>query len=360
MSQTAVVHPRYKVAGVDTNEADVGLKGLIGHVMKTWPHVVGFRNVLLEIGYFANVVDFGGIGVALCTDGVGSKALVAHRLRKYDTIGIDCVAMNVNDLICVGAVPVSMVDYIAVETADSWMLEQIGKGLAEGSKQGRVSLSGGEISQIRDMVRGFDLVGMAIGKVPLDRIIEGQDLRAGDVVIGLESSGVHSNGLSMARRAFFESHSFSYEHKFSDLGRTIGEELLEPTIIYVPEVLDILTEVPEVRALVNITSDGFLNLARVKARVGFRLTDLPAPQPIFGLIQRYGGVSDAEMHEVYNMGIGFCVVVAPASADATLGVLKAHGRKANVIGHVVDDPEKRVSIPGRRLVGQRKTFTEQR
>jgi phosphoribosylformylglycinamidine cyclo-ligase len=210
------------------------------------------------------------------------------------------------------------------------------------------------------MVRGFDLVGMAIGRVALDRVIEGQDLRAGDVVIGLESSGVHSNGLSLARRAFFESHSFSYEHKFDDLGRTIGEELLEPTIIYVPEVLDILAQVPDVRALVNITSDGFLNLARVRARVGFELTDLPQPQPIFGLIQRYGDVSDAEMHEVYNMGIGFCVVVAPASADATLRVLKAHGRKANVIGHVVDDPEKRVSIPGRRLVGQRKTFTEQR
>lgn len=360
MSPALAHHDQYKEAGVDTSEADIGLAGLIRHVRRTWPEAPGFRKVQLPIGYFANVVDFGGIGVALCTDGVGSKSIIADMLRRYDTIGIDCVAMNVNDLICLGAEPVSMVDYIAVETADSWMLEQIGKGLAEGARQGRVSLSGGEISQIKDIVRGFDLVGMAIGKVDLDRIIVGQDLQAGDVVIGLESSGIHSNGLSMARRAFLEKNSFKLNHRFSDLDCTLGEELLKPTIIYVPEVLDILAKVSGVRALVNITSDGFLNLTRVDARVGYELEGMPKPQPIFDLIQRYGEVANTEMHQVFNMGVGFCAVVTGDSVDRTMTVLRAHDRKAHVIGRVVDDPEKRVWIRERGLVGKGKFFSELR
>ena len=158
----------------------------------------------LPIGYFANVVDIGGIGLAMCTDGVGSKAIVAQMMGKYDTIGIDCVAMNVNDLLCVGARPVSMVDYIAVERADAAVLDGIAVGLAEGARQAGISISGGEIAQLRDVVRGFDLVGTAVGTVPLDRIIVGRDIAPGDRVIGIASSGIHSNGFSLARRVFFE------------------------------------------------------------------------------------------------------------------------------------------------------------
>lgn len=360
MTPALAYHDQYKEAGVDTSEADAGLAGLIHHVKTTWPEAAGFRKVQIPIGYFANIVDFGGIGVALCTDGVGSKSIIADMLRQYDTIGIDCVAMNVNDLICVGAEPVSMVDYIAVETADSWMLEQIGKGLAEGARQGQVSLSGGEISQLKDIVHGFDLVGMAVGRVALDRIIVGKGLRAGDVVIGLESSGVHSNGLSMARRAFFERNALKVSHRFADLDCTLGEELLKPTIIYVAEVLDILAKVSGVKALVNITSDGFLNLARVDAPVGFELEGLPEPQPIFGLIQRRGNVATTEMHQVFNMGVGFCVVVTRDSVDRTMAVLGTHGRKAQVIGRVVDDTEKRVWIRERGIVGKGKFFSELR
>lgn len=358
MSQAPADPDKYKEAGVDTSEADAGLAGLIRHVKRTWPEAAGFRKVQIPIGYFANVVDFGGIGVALCTDGVGSKTIIADMLRRYDTIGIDCVAMNVNDLICVGAEPVSMVDYIAVESADSRMLEQIGKGLAEGARQGRVSLSGGEISQLKDIVHGFDLVGMAVGRVDLNRIIVGRELRAGDVVIGLESSGIHSNGLSLARRTFLEKNNFKLSHRFADLDRTLGEELLEPTFIYVPEVLDILAEVPAVKALANITSDGFLNLARVDAPVGFELEGLPKPQPIFDLIERYGEVAASEMHQVFNMGIGFCVVVAEDSVDRTMAVLSAHGRRAQAIGRAVNDEEKRVWIRERGLVGKGKFFSE--
>src|SRR6201981_2238385 len=156
---------------------------------------------------------------------------------RYDTIGIDCVAMNVNDVICVGARPISMVDYIAVEKADAEMLGAIAIGVAAGAKQASGSISGGEISQLKDVIRGFDLIGMAVGIVPLDRIITGRDLVPGDVIIGLESNGIHSNGLTLARQAFFGRAKFRIDHIFPELGVSLGDELLRPTLIYVPEIL---------------------------------------------------------------------------------------------------------------------------
>ena len=155
-------------------------------------------------------------------------------LRKYDTIGIDCVAMNVNDMICVGARPLSMVDYIAVERADAAMLDAIAAGLCEGARQAQISISGGETAQLKGIVTGFDLVGMAVGRVALDRIISGSDVTMGDVVIGVRSNGIHSNGLSLARRAFFELHDYRPEHQFDELGTSIAEELLRPTDISRP------------------------------------------------------------------------------------------------------------------------------
>jgi phosphoribosylformylglycinamidine cyclo-ligase len=351
-----MVAASYKEAGVDIAEADAGLSAIIARITATWPAAGQPGRVQLPIGYFANVIDMGGIGLGLCTDGVGSKSIVAQMMGRYDTIGIDCVAMNVNDLLCVGARPLSMVDYIALDHADSAMLDGIAIGLAEGARQARISISGGEIAQLRDIVTGFDLVGMAVGTVPLDRIITGQHLVAGDVVIGIESNGIHSNGLSLARRAFFEGAHLAVSHRFAELDGTLGEELLRPTFIYVPEILAIIEALPGVKGLINITGDGLLNLARVTAQIGFELDALPPPPPIFGLIQAHAGVDDAEMHEVYNMGVGFCVLVAPEDADAALAILARHGRAASVIGRVVTDPEKRVRLPRRRLVGSGKKF----
>jgi phosphoribosylformylglycinamidine cyclo-ligase len=178
----------YKSSGVDTDEADVGLKRLTRRIMKTWPPVGEFGQVQLGIGYFANVVDFGGIGVAICTDGVGSKALIATMMEKYDTIGIDCVAMNVNDVICVGAQPVSMVDYIAIEKVDADILDQISVGLSDGANIAGISISGGEISQLKGILNGFDLVGMAVGRVALDQINVGENIHPGDILIGIAGS----------------------------------------------------------------------------------------------------------------------------------------------------------------------------
>ena len=348
----------YTTAGVDTVATESGLYRIIERIKQTWPSSGGVGAVKLDIGYFANVIDIGGVGLAICTDGVGSKSAIAQMMNRYDTIGIDCVAMNVNDAICVGARPISMVDYIAVERSDAEMLGAIAVGLAEGARQAGISICGGETSSLGDVIRGFDLVGTAVGLVPLDRIVTGRDLVPGDVVIGLESSGIHSNGLTLARQVFFKEGGLSVDHVFPELGIPLGEELLRPTLIYVPEVLDILGAVPGVKALINITGDGLMNLPRVAATVGFMIDDPPPAPPIFGLIQSCGGVSSAEMHQVYNMGIGFCVVVAEPDRAATLSILKRHGRGARIIGRVIEDDSKGVYLPGRRLVGHGKQFRQ--
>jgi len=346
----------YKTAGVDIKAAQSGLDKIIDHIKSTWPAPGDLGAVKLDIGYFANVIDVGGIGLAICTDGVGSKSIIAQMMNRYDTIGIDCVAMNVNDAICVGARPISMVDYIAIEKADAEILGAIAIGLTEGAKQAGISISGGEIAPLKDVVRGFDLVGMAVGIVPLDRIIIGRDLVPGDVVIGLESSGIHSNGLTLARHVFFERAKLSIEHVFPELGIPLGEELLRPTLIYVPEILDVIKNIPAVKALINITGDGLLNLPRVDAKVGFLIDDLPPVPRIFRLIQQYGDVDNSEMFEVYNMGVGFCVLVAEDDADPVLSILQRHGRRARVIGRVIEDEGKGVHLPRERLVGHGKAF----
>ena len=310
----------------------------------------------LPIGYFANVIDIGGIGLALCTDGVGSKAIVAQMMGKYDTIGIDCVAMNVNDLLCVGARPLSMVDYIAIEQADAAVLDGIAIGLAEGARQAGISITGGEISQLPDMVRGFDLVGTAVGTVPLDRIIVGRDIAARRRVIGIASNGIHSNGFTLARRAFFERAGVpSITSSPSSAARSARNCCGRP-LSTCRKSSRSSTQIASVKALIHITGDGLLNLPRVAAEVGFVIDDLPPPPPIFDLIEQHAGVEPAEMFEVYNMGIGFCVVVAAQDVAATLAILARHNRPASVIGHAVADPPKSVHLPQHSLVGRGKRF----
>src|SRR6266478_5180029 len=349
----------YKTAGVDTAATQSGLRKIVERIKETWPPPGDIGAVKLDIGFFANVIDIGGIGLAICTDGVGSKSIIAQMMHRYDTIGIDCVAMNVNDLLCVGARPISLVDYIAVEDSDAEMLGGIAIGLAAGAKQAGISIPGGEISPLKDVMRGFDLVGTAVGLVPLDRIITGRDLVPGDVIIGLESSGIHSNGLTLARYVFFKQGKLSIDHIFPELGISLGEELLRPTLIYVPEIIEIINNVSMVKALINITGDGLLNLPRVDAKVGFEIDNLPPAPAIFRLIQSHGSVSSAEMYQVYNMGIGFCVLVAPEDADATLLILQRHSRRARVIGRIIDDGSKGVYLPHQRLEGHGKEFRAQ-
>jgi phosphoribosylformylglycinamidine cyclo-ligase len=197
---------------------------------------------------------------------------------------------------------------------------------------------------------------MAVGRVPLDKVIDGRDVREGDVVIAVRSNGIHSNGLTLARKTLLEKHSYAVTRHFDELGATLGDELLRPTAIYVPEAMEILQAVAGVKALVNITSDGLLNLTRVAAEVGYVIDRLIEPHPIFPLIQRHGDVDESEMFEVFNMGMGFCYVVDPAAVERTMAILEQHGRVAQRIGYAVADPEKRVRIPQRNLVGRHKRF----
>jgi phosphoribosylformylglycinamidine cyclo-ligase len=205
-------------------------------------------------------------------------------------------------------------------------------------------------------MRGFDLVGMAVGLVPLDRIITGRGLVPGDAIIGIDSNGIHSNGLTLARHVFFEQGGLSADHVFPELGIPLGEELLRPTLIYVPEVLDIIEHVPALKALINITGDGLLNLPRVDAKVGFEIDNVPPAPPIFRLIQQHGAVADAEMFAVYNMGVGFCVLAAGQDVGAILAILEHHRRRAQVIGRVIEDDSKGVYLPAEKLVGHGKRF----
>ena len=358
----------YHAAGVLDN-TQLGLSALLGWVNKT----AAFRREgqagrrVVDVGFFASVVDIGhGLGLALCTDGVGSKVLVAEMMQNYKTIGIDCVAMNVNDAICVGAEPVSFLDYIAIERATPRVLEDIAEGLYRGAELAGVSIVGGEISQVPDIIKGqasghgLDLVGMCAGIVPLDRIILGRDVAPGDAIIGVESSGIHSNGLTLARRALFDQGGLKADQFVRELGRTVGEELLRPTHIYVRPVMDLLNrQQVRIRALLNITSDGLLNLARIDAKVGFEIDDLPDPQPIFDLIRRSGHVPADEMYRVFNMGIGFCLIVQdqPAILAAIRDTFRAHEMATRVIGRVVADKRQRVTLRKQGLVGEGDAFT---
>jgi phosphoribosylformylglycinamidine cyclo-ligase len=355
-AKVTVIQDHYRDAGVDTDEADAGLARLKSRIVQTWPRAGTLGAVKLDIGYFANVVDINGQGIAITTDGIGSKAMIATMLRKYDTVGIDCVAMNVNDLVCVGATPVSMVDYIAIEKVEAAVIDAISIGLCDGAQQANISISGGETAQLKGMVHGFDLAGTAIGHVSLDKILEGQDVREGDILIGIESNGIHSNGLSLARRAFFEKNNYKLSHHFQDLDSDLGTELLRPTHIYVQEALELLRRVPNVRALIHITSDGFLNLTRVKSAVSYVIDGLPPIPPIFSIIQHLDRTDVAEMFSVFNMGIGFCVIVPEADAEMTISIINACGKRAHRIGHATADASRQVKLPKQKLIGQGKHF----
>src|SRR6185295_17967759 len=288
----------YSGAGVEASHEELNLLGR--WIAKTFD--LNPARPALPLGYFANVIPLGPeLGLAISTDGVGTKILIAQELERYDTVGIDCIAMNANDILCVGAEPVSMVDYVAVERADPAFLGEIAKGLYEGAKRARINIPGGEVAQIREMIHGsrpgfaFDLVGTCVGTVRMDRIIVGRDVRPGDAVVGIESSGIHSNGFTLVRRVLLEHARLRLSDRIDVLGTTLGDELLRPTHIYVPEVVAMLREGLGVKALIHVTSDGFLNLLRVdQPTIGYVLDDLPEPAPIFRLIQERGQIDDAE------------------------------------------------------------------
>jgi len=332
----------YAEAGVDTTQAGRAVDALVAVLGTIDPGRP--PSAVVGSGHFASVLALDErIGLALCTDGVGTKLIVAEQAGRFDTVGIDCVAMNVNDLICVGAEPRAMVDYLAVEEADAVVLAAIGQGLKAGAERAGIEIPGGELAQLPEMIRGhpsphgLDLVGAAVGTVPLERVITGDRVMPGDVLIGLPSTGLHSNGFTLARRALFEQGGLGLDDSPAELGRTVADELLEPTEIYVRAVLDLLASEATVHGLAHITGDGLLNLLRLNERAGFEI-DRPLPSPpVFGLIERLGSVPAPEMHRVFNMGTGFVSVVPASDEAAALAALRRHYAGAAAIGRVTDD-----------------------
>jgi phosphoribosylformylglycinamidine cyclo-ligase len=306
----------YARAGVDQSAADSTVSGLVralAGIQLGRPS----RQVPLP-GHYASVIKLDErTGIALSTDGVGTKLLVAEQLGRFDTIGIDCVAMNVNDVICVGAEPLAMLDYIAIDRADPEVCAEVGVGLARGAELAGVEIPGGELAQLGEMVRGVDVSGACFGTVALDEIIDGSTARPGDAIARSALAGVPLD-----------------EDPEGRLGRALGEELLEPTEIYVKPVLELLRSEVEVRGLAHITSGGLGNLNRLVAEVGYDVSEpLPVP-PIFELIQERSGTSDEEMHEVFNMGCGFCCVVPAEDASEAVALLDGHRPGCRQIGTV--------------------------
>jgi len=358
----AVRPTTYADAGVDTRRAEQSLAGLLDWVGRSKGLRRGLGEPLLDIGYFANVIRLTeSLGLAISTDGVGTKLLIAQRMNRLDGVGIDCVAMNVNDVLCVGAEPIAMVDYLAVEEANPEMLAEIGESLYRGAEQARIVIAGGELAQVREMVRGsaegrgFDLVGTCVGTVDPNQLILGDDLTDGDTVVGVASSGVHSNGLTLARRVF-ERAGWDLDRHVDEVGGVLGDVLLEPTVIYVSLLESLRGAGIRPKALLHITGDGLLNLTRVKSPASFVLDALPEPPPIFGLIQRLGEVSVEEMYATFNMGVGFCVVCSEAETEECLRAAAGGPVAAWRLGRVAADGRREVRLPSPGLIGRGKRF----
>jgi len=292
----------YKESGVDIEAEDEAITGILS-ILKT-----------KLSGHFAGIIEFGNYYLSLSTDGVGSKILVAEHQKKYDTVGIDMVAMVANDIICIGATPIALVDYLAIEKVDPEKVKEIMKGVAEGARQAGCEVISGETATLPEVINDFDLAGTCLGYVNKKDIITGEKIKEGDVVIGLESSGIHSNGLTLARKVL-------------DLD-TWGKELLTPTRIYVKEMIPIFEKA---KGLAHITGGGLRKLQRILPEgLGATIADPLEPQGVFKEIQKQG-VSDEEMYKTFNMGMGFCVVCDPDDTDWILGKLKT---KAKVVGMV--------------------------
>ena len=323
----------YKDAGVDKNKGYEEVE-LIKKIVKS----THGKEVLADIGGFAGAFapNLSGISNPVLlsgTDGVGTKIKLAMEMDKHDTVGIDCVAMCVNDILCQGGRPLFFLDYIATGKLDPQKMAELVKGVADGCKIASAALIGGETAEMPGIYKedDYDLAGFAVGLVDKDKIIDGKDLKEGDIAIGLYSSGVHSNGFSLVR-ASMDQAGVSLTDKF-DENITIGEKLLTPTKIYAKEIDD-LTKNIEVKAISHITGGGlYENVPRVlkdDLSVEFNLSNLKL-DPIFDNIQKWGNIDTNEMYNTFNMGVGMVIFVDPKDCDKALEILEG---KAEVVGQV--------------------------
>ena len=334
----------YAAAGVDITAGYKAVELMKEHIAKTMT-----SGVCSDVGGFGGLFELDITGMTCPvlvsgTDGVGTKLKLAFLMDKHDTVGIDCVAMCVNDIICVGAKPLFFLDYIACGKNVPEKIAQIVKGVAEGCVQAGAALIGGETAEMPGFypVEEYDLAGYSTGAVDKSKIIDNKTMKAGDVVIALPSSGVHSNGFSLVRKVFDVENSDITSPVAELGGKSIGETLLTPTKIYVKPVLALLKEV-KVKGISHITGGGFYeNIPRsIPDGLGARINrDAVRVLPIFDLIAKKGKISEHDMFNTFNMGVGMSIVVAAEAAEKALEILRAHGEDAYIIGEIVESEEK--------------------
>lgn len=332
----------YKSAGVDVTAGYKAVELMKNHVARTKT-----QGVVSGLGGFGGLFqpDFAGVNTPVFvsgTDGVGTKLKIAFLMNKHDTIGIDCVAMCVNDVVCSGAKPLFFLDYLAVGKNYPEKVAQIVSGVAEGCVQSSCALIGGETAEMSGFypIDEYDLAGFCVGMVDKDKIISGTHIAEGDAIIGLQSSGVHSNGFSLVRKIFNISDKNINMH-INEFGRTLGEELLTPTKIYVKSVLSLLQKI-NIKAISHITGGGFFeNIPRMlkpNTTAKIELASLPK-LPVFSVMKIQGNISEREMYNTFNMGIGMCMVVSKDDADKAVEELNSMGEHAYIIGNVVAGEE---------------------
>lgn len=336
----------YKAAGVDVTAGYRAVELMKDHVERT-----RIPGVVSGIGGFGGLFqpNLSGMKTPVFvsgTDGVGTKLKIAFLMDKHDTVGIDCVAMCVNDVVCCGAKPLFFLDYIAVGKNNPETVADIVGGVAEGCVQAGCALVGGETAEMPGFypVDEYDLAGFSVGMVDREKIVDGSQIQPGDALIGLQSSGLHSNGFSLVRK-ILRVNEQNVRMQIDELGHTLGEELLTPTKIYVKPVLELMKQV-KVKAVSHITGGGFYeNVPRMlRAGVSAKIEKNSIPQmPIFSLLQRQGNIPEHDMYNTFNMGIGMCAAVAGEDADRAVEVLKAAGQPAFIIGEIVSG-EKEVVV----------------
>lgn len=333
----------YKRAGVDLEAGYESVHRIKKHVARTKR-----KGVIGSLGSFGGMFDLSDLHyqepvLISATDGVGTKLMLAIMLNKHDTIGIDCVAMCVNDIVVQGAEPLYFLDYIATGKLVPKQVEEIVKGIADGCEQAGCALIGGETAEMPDLYneKEYDLAGFAVGVSEKSKVITGENITAGNVLIGLASNGLHSNGYSLVRKIFLKDKAMDLHKKYGDLTLTLGEELLKPTRIYVKPLLALLAD-HEVNGISHITGGGFIeNIPRMlPAGLGATIdcTTWEVP-PIFSLLEKEGALTQNEMFNTFNMGIGMVLAVAEENATAVLKTLVQHNERAFVIGTVTTNDE---------------------
>lgn len=328
----------YKDVGIDIKRIR-RIQNQIGKDIEKTQHFLDFGKVISGFGHYAGLIEIGDKIMALHTDGVGTKILVSQLMKTYHTIGIDCIAMNVNDIVCVGSKPLGYLSYIALQKTNHTLLKEITKGLIKGAKLSNVAIVGGETAILPDIITGktidynFDLAGMVFGIIDdRKKMILGNKIKNGDLIIGIDSSGLHSNGYTLARKVLLEKYDVSDRPEYME--SSLGKELLIPTTIYSKTVLKLIEEFDThvIHGLSHITGGAFTKLNRLNSNVDYILDNLPEIRGIFKQIMKDGKINVTEMYKTFNMGVGFCIIASKDRAEDIMYAINKDGLKCRVIG----------------------------